>query len=293
MVFMPMKLSEVDVADAEQYIQDENWVMEQKMDGSRVLVEWVHGQGFTWHGAATHAAAKQHFPALEEQLQSLFAHADVRRVILDGELMIRTGGYRLFDMPMLLHGPTYLAVSEDTPFWQRRETLELLHGTWHDSSEDIKPVRSMRHADGKRALWHAINASGVEGAVVKRLDGLYQPGIRSKDQLKLKLVKTADLVVLSTRRTFKPDGVTVHTGSAELGVFGPDVDSELRKVCAASLIGKDLTIREGDVVEAAYLYREPGGNLVQPRILRKRLDKKAWECTDEQFPVYSREEVSS
>ena len=85
------------------------------------------------------------------------------------------------------------------------------------------------------------------------------------------------------------------------GFYSPEgpADANVVKLCSSSLIGKDLSIEIGDVVEVSYLYREPGGSIVQPRIMRKRWDsrsqsgdKRPEECTDDQFKPYSREVVT-
>jgi hypothetical protein len=59
----------------------------------------------------------------------------------------------------------------------------------------------------------------------------------------------------------------------------------------ASLIGKELTIDVGSVVEVDYLSFS-GTALVQPRIVRQRFDKTADDCEFSQFPVYTRDVVT-
>ena len=56
----------------------------------------------------------------------------------------------------------------------------------------------------------------------------------------------------------------------------------------SSLIGKDLSITDGSVVEIEYLYWT-GKAVIQPRIIRKREDKPAGQCDLSQFPAYTRE----
>lgn len=293
----PMKIDYAEAEDALVYIEDDAWVLEQKFDGARVYVEWNVDDGFTWHGAATFAAAKQHFPKLEAEMEAWFRDAGVSIIHLDGELIVADGTYIVFDLPALLLMSTFWAVSNNAPYRIRRRTLQRLID--HDPQTHPSIITNVmaETTEQKQWLWERIQAAGVEGAVAKRSEMIYEPGKRSKDTAKLKLVKTADLVVLDTRRTFKPDGITVHTGSAKLGYtllkdHGETVE-ELGSVfiCSASLIGKDLTIEPGDVVELAYLYRDDRGGLVQPRIIRKRLDKLPEECTEAQFPKYSREVV--
>lgn len=297
-----MKLSDVGSSDAEveQYLSSPHWVLQQKFDGTRIQAQWnpaTQEIRFSNNGidGVTHAAAKLKLPALELELRPML-EAWIIPVTIEGELLIRTGEFVVWDM---LEG-------DDPDKWgttrERLEKLtELLSYTAgpHHEWRLVKLSPTARTEEEKRRLWAEINLANVEGAVSKHLDSEYQPGIRSAMWVKHKLVKTADLVVLSVTREFKPNSTVVHKGSASLGY----VDSRFpyagpQPIASASLIGKDLTIAEGDVVEVAFLYREPGGGLVQPRITCKRWDfatetgdKKPGECTEDQFPVYSRQVV--
>src|SRR5699024_1491297 len=81
-----------------------------------------------------------------------------------------------------------------------------------EGESHLVPVRQESTESGKRALWQSICEQGVEGAVAKRQDGLYEQGKRVKHQVKLKLVKTADVIVTGITNWTKT------TGSAELSV---------------------------------------------------------------------------
>lgn len=286
-----MKLSDVGSSDAEvePYLSNPNWVLQQKFDGTRIQAQWNPAMGtihFSNNGidGVTHAAAKLKLPALMDELLPEFNNWIVP-VTLEGELLIRTGEFVVWD----------LLVGDDPEKWgttaerlvQLEEMLTHTNGPGHEWCL-VKLSPTARTEEEKRRLWAEINLANVEGAVSKHLDSQYVPGVRSTQWVKHKLVKTADLVVTSTTRDFKPDSQVVHKGSAGLAFVR---DDELVPIASASLIGKDLTITAGDVVEVAFLYREPGGGLVQPRILRKRWDKPADECTEDQFPVYSRSVV--
>lgn len=337
----PMKMTDVSVTTADQYIADDAWVMEQKHDGARALVSW-HWEDpedmagiFSWQasggGPLKFAAAVQHIAAIEEELRILFNTNNVEAIILDGELMIEEGKLRIFDMPYAVFMDDVLAIEPSDPFYMRRDQLDELFTFEHPSARAY-PVTQAVDTDAKRLLWERINAAGVEGAMVKRQDAPYEGGVRTKSQLKLKLVKTADVIVTSVERRFDHKGMVTH-GSANLAinirpeqdpapwrsvVTGKRLTEAAREVLvngtkaqyaralahefdprkrlpigAASLIGKDLTIDVGDVVEVNYLYWT-GDALVQPRIVRKRTpeEKPADDCWLDQLPVYSRVAVS-
>ena len=330
----PMKMTDVSVTTAEQYITDPQFVMEQKMDGARALVSWTEDAGFTWQasggGPLKFSAAVQHIEALEEELSALFNLNDIERIILDGELMVEEGEFRIFDLPYLALDPERVTVLPGDAFAHRRNSLLELFET---GGGKAAPVAQAASEEAKREMWRAINAAGVEGAMVKHLDAPYESGVRTKSQLKLKLVKSADVIVTKVERRFDHKGMVTH-GSADLAVMilpsqdpkpwrhdvtGARLSSdaineliakgdsrslkkaaqfsiqprELLPVGAASLIGKELTIAEKSIVEVNYLYWT-GDALVQPRIVRERTldEKKHEECNLEQLPEYSRVAVS-
>lgn len=314
----PMKMTDVSVTTADQYINDPAYVMEQKMDGARALISWsspVDLEGtFTWQasggGPLKFSAAVQHIDKIQAILRRLFNANEVWGIVLDGELMVEEGELRIFDMPYVSYlgddeNPT---VQPDDSFEHRRaELIELFQ--YENDESGVFPVTQAMSSEAKRMMWERINAAGVEGAMVKRLDAPYESGVRTKSQLKLKLVKSADVIVTKVERRFDHKGMVTH-GSAELAVIiQPSQDPrpyvsqvtgkrlkvseyeellnstvkskqaralahefkprDLLPVGAASLIGKELTIDSKSIVEVNYLYWT-GDALVQPRIVRER-----------------------
>lgn len=304
-----MKLTDMPVTDAEKYITDDAWVMEQKFDGARALVEvdteaqttrWFSGSG----GPLKFAAAAQHFDEISHELLEMLTPQYPRALVnLDGELMHDSGIYRVFDKPDAYR-----------PYELRRRDLESIfafNGWAMRARSTVRPVEQAVGQWAKTDMWERINAAGVEGAVCKRLDSLYVPGARSKDQIKLKLIKTADVVVAAINNWTKTTGscdlqVLVDPTqdpepylnakgkrAAEPGKASEDWNYTPRvwlPVGSSSLIGKDPTIEVGSVVEVTYLYWT-GKAVIQPRIMRKRDDKLALECLLDQFPKYSRRAV--
>lgn len=289
-----MKLTDVgsSPAEVESYLADPAFLLQQKFDGTRIQAQWDPARGsifFSNDGvkAVTHAAAKLKLPALEAELMTVFQGLKVP-VTLEGELLIRTGEFPVWD----------LLVGDDPNRWHDTDCrIRLLEDLLGSRSQELVTVSPTAWTEAeKRAMWERICQAGVEGAVSKWRGSSYLPGVRTNQWLKHKLVKTADVVVTSAVRTFKPGGTVVHKGSAGLAYIGSA--GQLMPIAAASLIGRDLTIAEGDVVEVAFLYREPGGSLVQPRILCKRWDalsgtgdKTPAECTEDQFADYSRQVI--
>lgn len=330
----PMKMTDIPVTDFEQYVNDDDWVLEQKHDGARALIYYRSGT-FLWlasgGGPLKFAAAKLHFAELEKSLQDLANHWEIREAIFDGELMPEDGSLRLFDLPYLhVSSLTMPSVAPENSYTYRRAALvSLMSGL--EESERLQLTYSAQTPEEKQALWDRINEAGVEGGMLKHLYAPYESGTRTKMQRKLKLVKSADVVVMAAERKFDTKGMVTH-GSADLAVvIDPKTDPRpyrsevtgkrlseeefqalangtkaqkaralahtfdprtMYPIGAASLIGKDHSIGVGSVVEINYLYWT-GEGVIQPRIMRKRREeeKLAKDCTIDQLPAYSKAQV--
>jgi ATP-dependent DNA ligase len=293
-----MKYSETELANIDSLIASPHHVLEQKMDGTRTLVVIREGkvQFLGQNGRAlSHTAAMQHFAALSVPLGKLMAVADPGELVLDGEILTGTGELYLFDLPYWRSGG--LELVQPTDAYSRRRAH--LHSVGQALAQDplnerVKVVRSVETPHEKRALWEAVNHLGAEGVMVKHIDAPYEPGARTKSGLKVKLVKTADVVVIGVNR---PDpkhgsfalGIPVEKGTtppAGIGMVTVEGQTYMQ-VGGCSAIGKPET-QIGDVIEVAYLYWT-GSSLYQPRMLRVRTDKSGPECDLAQFPAYSRE----
>jgi ATP-dependent DNA ligase len=270
-----MKLDWAEVTDAARFISDPEWVLEQKFDGTRAIAV-VTTAGVSWPkddgGQLSHSAATQHCRKINPALLGLVREGD--RLVLDGEIIVATGEYHVWDVLEATVGGEVL-VTGRTPLHLRRLVVDFLP-RW--ASKGLGPIRLVRQAvtePEKAALWAEIQSQGAEGAVAKLRTSLYRPGTRSREWIKLKLVKTADLVVLG--RTAKPNAI-------QLGAYSPD--GELVEVGACSGIGK-APVAVGGVIEVNYLYWT-GSRVYQPRMMRVREDKTASACSTDQFRSYSR-----
>lgn len=254
-----------DALAREEALYSADWVMQQKFDGTRALIDLETLQVTQRNGKPLkHTAATQHIPAILQDLSDIGVSGSAN-IVLDGELMIDTGIYYVFDV-------VRTSSPGDTLETRLESGLEQL-----PAGRVVRPVRTVRTLESKRALVAAC--ADREGVVAKRLDGRYEPGVRVDHVRKFKNVQTADLVV--TRLSASPL-------SARLGAHTEQGD--LVSIGSASMIGKDPAIREGDVVEVSFLYWT-GTSIVQPRIVRRREDKAGSECALAQFRTYSREEA--
>lgn len=278
----PMKISHASESQLSEVLYDPFWIMQQKMDGARVLARYSQARegGFEFLSSMgkplKYAAATQHLDALREELDMLNHVLDTREVVLDGELML-DGTFYVFDVPMfhsdaMLIGPT-------TPLTARLRHLSGFMGL--PTSEGL--VRSLpvfQDISEKHDAFEQFKEAGVEGAIFKYGAGEYlTDGSRAKNQLKYKFVKDADVVILERDR--------MGTKNAILGVH--DDNRDLVEIGSCSMIGKP-DLQPGDVALVKYLYWT-GAAMIQPRLVEQRTDKLPTECDLEQFPEYSREVV--
>jgi bifunctional non-homologous end joining protein LigD len=278
----PMQFSEVDLCEVEALIEDDNWVFEQKFDGTRGLCV-INERGVWWPsadgvGTLSHTAATQHFASLNPVLFKLMENFLFGEIVLDGEIMVGTGEYHVWDILYFRDGEIVLIEPSNSDLESRRRVLESLLERL-PSDGPVKLVRQARGAREKLNLWNAVKVGGGEGIMAKRLDSNYDVGKRVKHSVKLKFVKTADVVVLQVNR---PDR---RHGNFVLGAY--DETGKLVHVGACSAIGKDQNTKIGDVIEVAYLYWT-GECMYQPRMIKIRTDKLPEACLITQFPEYNR-----
>lgn len=273
MVFKGMEYKDRsgDEALIAQLLEDDGWVFQQKFDGTRSMIHLSDGLVAQRNGKPLkHSAATQWIPSIMKKLERL----DIlgASMVLDCELIIETGHIYIFDVV----DPNNLA----EPLSSRLDKLEELHDLIITEKLQSGFVSGTHVVDShylperKRAIIEACRDR--EGVVAKKLSAPYHSGVRTPDVLKLKNTHTADLVVLS---------LSTSPLSAGLGFINPD--GSMVTISRASMIGKDPSIKVGDVVEVDYL-AWTGASLLQPRIIKKRYDKDARSCNMAQFAPYSR-----
>lgn len=238
------------------FINDPNWVFEQKADGNRILLTVESGSATAITRNGTIYSKK--LPKSMRDFQF------PQRLVLDGELV--GDDFWVFDMPVLDDGPTLLNLDN------RRKQLETLFRTGWPSLSDFKLIPQARTPEDKQMMLDLAIARGWEGLMVKRLNSSYSPG-RSRAWLKAKQTQTADVVVIEVGRYGKE--------AATLGAIDPVLKRAV-EVGRCSLIGKPK-VKPMDVVEVKYLYLGANQRLYQPTLLRVRDDKKPIECLTTQF----------
>jgi bifunctional non-homologous end joining protein LigD len=212
---------------------DDKWGYEFKWDGVRATVYVDGGRPRVMSRNDRDVTAS--YPELRAMAETLGS----RRVVLDGEIVaMDANGRPSFEAlqsrmhvtnaaqvkRLVLQTPaTFLAFDilyvdgtsvVDQPYEQRREALEALElagPSWQTTPMFV---------GGGEAVLAASKQQGLEGIVAKRLDSRYHPGKRSDCWLKLKNLRTQEVVIGG----WKPgEGRRKGAiGSLLLGVPGPD-----------------------------------------------------------------------
>lgn len=184
------------------------WAFEVKQDGQRAMV-YLPGDGSTVLRSRSGADISAVYPELAE-LGSLLG----RPAVLDGEIVAlddegRSDFERLqsrmgltsaakaarmtqvVPAHLMLFDAVYLDGHRLTglPYTERRALLE---GLGLDGEYWSTPAAVVGH--GAQAL-EMTRAAGLEGVVAKRLASVYEPGVRSRSWVKIRHVRTVDVIV--------------------------------------------------------------------------------------------------
>lgn len=237
------------------YVQSPDWWAEQKIDGQRFIVRVANGNVRAFNRKGVEMTIPQ--PVLADFSDGTF---DSKRWTFDGELL--DGELYIFDL--------LEAVEDycDMPYQKRREKLENIFSLWTPDHCHLLPVAKTE--EQKAELVISLVRERAEGAMFKQRSACYVPGKRVDAVKKMKIVETADVVVMELQREGKPLAVTV-------GMMSPA--GELVEVCGCKVPeAVAATLEVNDVIEVRYLYATKDNKLTQPVFLRVRTDKTPEEC---------------
>lgn len=236
------------------YLSNDNWAMQQKIDGWRMLlscgdkVETFNRKG-----------EKLDCPKEITDYFSVFT----TNWVFDGELL--NGVYYIFD---LLEIPT-----GDIRSWPLSKRYEMLSMLKDKFKEPISIVDL--HTENKEKVFASLQKATAEGVVFKRLDAQYYPK-KTNSQLKYKFIKQVDCVVLDKNVESKDNFL--------LGMFDGENFVDVGKVSA--LTGDGPQVDVGSVVQVDILYVTKGNRLYQPVKPILRFDKTPQECLVDQLWEY-------
>jgi len=256
-------LNALDADELPDFVADDRWVAQQKLDGVRVLGHVLEGG----QAMGTNRAGQK--TVVSEAVLAGIGYLPTGTVV-DGEVVNHEGAevYWLFDV--LQVGDRDVATLGYEARWQLlEEELEPALSA---------PVRVLPIAVGakpKRALHDKLFAAGSEGVVFKDRHAPYSAGRPSSGgtQRKLKFLKTADVVVLSNAGNAYQMAVYDHGQLFDVGKVFAGTTNQSRKQLDA-LLGQG----QHPVAEVRYLYATDDDQLFQPVFVRLRDDKPAKEC---------------
>ena len=306
----PMLAQTADPFDSEQHVFEPKW------DGMRCIA-YLRDRKVELQNRNLKTVTKSY-----PELETIASHVNSNAAVLDGEIVVLEKGLPSFDLLQYRFGAndplqirmlsrkmptTYIAFDllhlngrdlVNSPLTDRRQKLaKLIANGPHMLLSQYVP------AHGKSYFKNALRL-GFEGAMAKKVDSVYQIGIRSEDWLKLKHVKTLDCVVTgytvgtgSRSSTFgalvlaayERNGNLTHLGNVGTG-FTDATILRLMKLLK-SLQSKTKTV-SGEVkapgpikwvkprlvVEVGYMNMTRDRKLRLPRFQRFRFDKTPSEC---------------
>ena len=260
---LPQLLNSIDEAQVLDLINDDNWVMQEKLDGRRLIIQ-KRGQNITGINK------KGNTVGLALPLFDVVRSFDAD-LTLDGESI--GDNFHVFDM-LELDGV-------DIRSWTYRERLlALINFLFSNQQHQIKLVETAFNSTQKLQKLNELKAGKREGLVFKRVDAPYTPGRPNSggNQLKHKFVASLSAVVarVNSKR------------SVELHLMG---DAGW-VVCGNVTIPANCSIpAPGQVVEVRYLYAfKESGVLFQPVYLGLREDVNETECLTSQLKFKPEEE---
>lgn len=190
--------------------QDARWAYETKQDGQRVVV-YLPGDG----SVLLRARSGDDITAAYPELRPLGTALGTTAAVLDGEIMALDAAgrasFQLLQSRMgLAHAPARAArraaevpvhlVLFDVMHLENHSLLRLPYARRRTTLEDLGlagPSWSTPRAlvgHGTEAL-RATREHGLEGLVCKRLDSVYEPGTRSRAWIKIRNMRTEDVLV--------------------------------------------------------------------------------------------------
>jgi len=249
---VPQLLNVVDEAQVQQYIDDPDWVAQEKYDGHRRLTRWAADEttGINRKGLAVGV-----LECVAADLAALDAQAPL---VIDGELMGES--YAVFDV--LEHG------GEDLRKRPLRERLEILARLAETLGYKVKArgvfiVETARSAGAKQAMFDRVKAGNGEGVVFKRIHAEYVPGRPASggNQLKVVLLATGTFRVRSLHDTKRSIGVEAFDAAGAWVALGN-----------VTIPSNKAIPKVGDLVDVQYKYAFAGGSLFQPQYKWERTD---------------------
>lgn len=275
-----MSYQSINVAEVDEWLANDNWHLQQKIDGIRARLIVEGGEVKVLGGQGRELISTTAAPVVEK-IKAAAANMDAV-IEIEGEIV--EDKWYLFDIPRCSWNGAN--VEYDTPWIERKKVLEKIYALWVFAGENgdwMKLVPTWETTPSKRNAWNRIVEAKLEGGILKHVDGKLVDGKRVDHVLKAKITHTVDVFIIERG---PGNGRNGQGNWIRFGLY--DEAGEEIEVGRCSTIGKPVA-NIGEVIEVKYLYTGAGGCLVQPTHLRNRPDKSPENCTTEQLVFVNKE----
>lgn len=267
--YHPQLLNEIDEDFPDKWIQDDDWLMQEKEDGRNIGIIFKNGKAVASNKKGLQIAIP------EKIIRDIERVSGTHRVFC-GELIGNI--FKVWDVV----NPT--GTPDHTSYIRRYEILEALIKELH--SDSIKVTRTAITFDEKLALFNEMKAKNAEGVVFKRKDSLYKPGRPNSggDQLKFKFTATCSVIAGLQNEGKRSVEMLLY----EDKYVDDNGRNPLISVGNVTIYPNQEIPKVGSICEIRYLYAFKGGSLFQPVFKEIRDDVTEEECTTAQLK-YKRE----
>lgn len=240
-------LNPIEGAELENLLADNNWCLQEKKDGKRMLIKKTKDEVIAINRKGLSVGAPEKMFTSAKKIQSTF--------IIDGEAI----GGTLYVFDILSFEDIDL---KDKSYQERYEILKNI-----SFSEGIKMVDSTVNSSEKQKLFKQLKDENAEGVVFKKQASKYLAGRPNSggDQVKFKFYDTVSVIVskINDKRSV---GMSLLEKGTEIFVGNVTISA-------------NKTIPEkGAIIEVRYLYAYKGGSIYQPTFLNVRDDIDREEC---------------
>jgi len=249
---LPQLLNEITLEEALALLEDDDWVLAQKMDGENrpIMNEAAAVSGFNRSAEVV---------PLPLDIEAFFAQDALKDCTFSTEEV--NGRMYVFDI-MDVHGKS----CRHLPLRERLVILADVLKTAMIAMPTINVLMVNHHYDteSKKKAFYQIQDADQEGVVFKKLSSTFIAGRPNSggDQLKFKFWSTATVVVTGGREGKRSVSLAVLDDNGRfIGVGNVTVPAN-----------KDIP-SENEYIEVRYLYYFALGSLFQPTFLRLRTDK--------------------
>lgn len=264
----PQLLNDIDRDAAMALIEDDDWVMEEKMDGKRIAVAISASDVRISNKLARACSIPAPIVTAIQSLASLEYLGPVLYIEADGELI--GSKYHVFDI-FAIDGVDLRYLPYETRAAHYAKLIgrnKALAGSVFDA---IEAVETFYGTAAKRSAFERIEGRNGEGVVFKRRDMVYAPGRPNSGgpALKFKFKESSTAICLGD----SSDGKR----SIRLGLLSSD--GTMVNVGKVTVPPNQSVPQPNDLIEVQYLYKYDNGALFQPVLLGIRDDQNRDDCT--------------